>query len=98
MRGAHFGLRIAVLVCGTVGRGSESATRTCCRVESRTVFVLARAAGAGVSLFDAGITVAHDVSGMDDETILVTRGIAEAGGSTTVFDATAWLTDVAGYL
>ena len=97
MRGAHFGLRVAVLVCGTVGRGSESATRTCCRVESRTILVLTCAAGTGVGLFDAGITVAHDVSGMDDESVPATGCIAEAGGSTAVFDATAWLTDISGY-
>ena len=98
MRGAHFGLRVAVLVCGAVNRCVDSTTCARCSVGCRTILVLTCAAGTGVGLFDAGITVAHDVSGMDDESVPATGCIAEAGGSTAVFDATAWLTDVSGYL
>ena len=93
MRGAHFVLGVAVLVCRTVNGRVDNPTRTCCWVGNPAILALARAAGRGVGIFDARIAEAHDGSGMDDETVFATGGIAEVFGivSAFIFDAAARL-------
>ena len=95
MRGAHFGLCVAVLVCGTEsGCGDSATTCACCCVDSLALLILASAAGSRVGHFVARITGAHDMSG--GETVLATGGITKAadGCAAAVFDVAAWLADV----